>query len=108
VVRTPGFSAEGGSASGGHPDYASMFYVYILKSSKDNGYYIGSCDKLELRLKNHNQGKTKSIKHRIPFELFYSEEYETRSEARKRELQLKKSYKARQNLLSKIDFYREE
>jgi len=38
-----------------------------------------------MRLKNHNLGKVGSTKSRTPFELIYFEEYETKSEASKRE-----------------------
>ncbi len=81
-----------------------MYNLYILKSLKDLGYYIGITENLEKRLKEHNQGKTKSIKSRIPFSIVYSENYETKIEARRREIQLKKNYKIRKELLLKLDF----
>ncbi len=81
-----------------------MHYLYILKSLKDLGYYIGSTDNLDKRLKEHNQGKTKSIKHRVPFILKYTEEYDTKREARQREIKLKKNYQARKEILLKLGF----
>ncbi len=81
-----------------------MNFLYILQSTKDFGYYIGITDNLEKRLKEHNQGKTKSIKNRIPFILKYSEKYKTNTEARKREILLKKNYQIRKELLKKIGF----
>jgi len=81
-----------------------MFYLYVLKSLKDLGYYIGSTDSVEKRLEEHNKGKTKSIKHRIPFDFIYKEEYNTKTEARKREIQLKKNYQIRKYLLLKLGF----
>ena len=65
------------------------FYVYILKSLTDNGFYTGSTEELSERLKRHNQGKVRSTKSRRPFELIYQEVYETRTEARQRENYLK-------------------
>ena len=62
-----------------------MYFTYILKSLKDNRYYYGSCEDLERRLLTHNTGKVRSTKSRIPFILHYMEEYETRSDAQKRE-----------------------
>ncbi len=67
-----------------------MYSVYILKSLKDYGYYIGQTDNLEKRLKNHNGGRVRSTKTRIPFVLVKSELYNTRGKARIRENYLKK------------------
>ena len=103
MVRTSGFSAGGGSASGGHPS-TFMYNLYILQSLKDLGYYIGITDDVDKRIKEHNQGKTKSIKNRIPFVLKYLEKYNIKTEARKREILLKKNYQIRKELLSKLDF----
>ena len=81
-----------------------MYYLYILKSIKDKGYYIGITDNHKKRLEEHNKGKTKSLKNRIPFELKYKEEYNTKTEARKREILLKKNYQIRKELLNKLGF----
>ena len=69
-----------------------MYYVYVLQSQKDFGYYIGFTEDIEKRIKRHNSGFTKSIKHRIPFKLVHQEEYLTKKEAKNREKQIK-SYK---------------
>jgi putative endonuclease len=81
-----------------------MHYLYILQSLKDSGYYIGISDNPEIRLLEHNQGKTKSIKSRVPFELKYKEAYTAKTDARKREILLKKNYQIRKELLNKIGF----
>mgnify|MGYP003346929356 CR=1 FL=1 len=57
----------------------------ILKSLKDDKYYYGHCEKLSERLKYHNGGKVRSTKSRRPFVVHYSEIYESKSEAAKRE-----------------------
>ena len=69
-----------------------MYYVYILKSLKDNKYYIGSTSNVERRLAFHNAGWQRSTKHRAPFVLVYKECCINRSAAEKREKQIK-SYK---------------
>ncbi|MGE5682026.1 MAG: GIY-YIG nuclease family protein [Bacillota bacterium] len=69
-----------------------MFYVYVLRSIKYNRFYTGSTDNLEKRLKEHNSGKTKSIKAFIPWEIIYKEEYLTREEAVMREKYLKSGF----------------
>ena len=66
-----------------------MFFIYILKSSKNGKYYIGSTHNLEKRLKEHNSGKTRSTKKLTPLEIVYTESYSTNKEARKRELYIK-------------------
>ena len=65
------------------------WYVYILRSLRDGKYYIGYTSNLERRLEEHNSGRQRSTRHRVPFELVYYEEYESKSEAMKRERQLK-------------------
>lgn len=72
-------------------------FLYILKSIKDKGYYIGITKSLENRLYRHNQGMVLSTKHKKPFILIHSEWYNTRSEAYKREKYLK-SLKKRKSL----------
>jgi putative endonuclease len=61
------------------------FYTYILKSGKDKGYYFGHCNNLEVRLHNHNKGKVRSTKSRVPFIIYYFETFATKSEAYMRE-----------------------
>jgi len=67
-----------------------MYFVYILKSLKNGRYYIGSTRDLKKREKEHNWGKIKSTKRLKPLEIVYFEEFPTNSEARKRELEIKK------------------
>ena len=74
-----------------------MYYVYILRSLKDNKYYTGYTNNLERRLQDHNRGKSESVRHGGPFELIHSEEYTTKIEAIQREIQIKK-YKGGQAL----------
>jgi putative endonuclease len=66
-----------------------MFYVYLLKSRKDNNFYIGSTGDLKKRFTEHNSGKVFSTKLRTPFDLVYYEAYKDESDARRREQALK-------------------
>lgn len=66
-----------------------MFYVYVLKSLENGRLYTGSTNDLERRLHEHNSGRSKYTKLTKPFELVYKEEYNTKSEAYRRELFLK-------------------
>jgi len=66
-----------------------IYYIYAIKSSVYNRIYVGFTANLEKRIKEHNQGKTKSTKGFTPWYLIYYETTETRIEARKREKYLK-------------------
>jgi putative endonuclease len=66
-----------------------MYYTYVLKSLKDGKLYIGQTSDINKRFAEHNSGMCKSTKSRAPFELIYKEMYESRSEAMKREKELK-------------------
>ncbi len=67
-----------------------MFYTYIIYTHKRDRYYVGSTHNITLRVERHNSGTTKSTKSGIPWVLVYYEEYLTRSEAIKREYEIKK------------------
>jgi len=62
-----------------------MHYAYILRSLKDGTYYYGSAEDIAARLKQHNTGKVRYTKGHLPYELYYREEFVTRSEAVVRE-----------------------
>jgi len=67
-----------------------MFNVYVLYSEKYNKIYVGMTSNLEERFKSHNELGKKgwTIKFR-PWVIIYTEEYEEKSAALKREKQLK-------------------
>ena len=66
-----------------------MFVVYAIKSQKRNYIYVGMINNLQRRLRQHCLGKSSTTKAYCPFDLIYSEELNTRPEARKREKFLK-------------------
>jgi putative endonuclease len=63
-----------------------MFYVYILQSELEEVHCYGHTGDLDGRLKRHNSGKVRSTKGRKPWKIIYSEPFETKSEAYKREM----------------------
>ncbi len=67
-----------------------MYYVYVLKSKKDNKTYIGLTNDLRKRLIEHNQGLNKSTEYRRPLILIYYEAYASLKDAQIREKKLKK------------------
>jgi putative endonuclease len=68
-----------------------MYVIYILKCADDT-LYIGSTNNLGKRLHEHNNLKSGAhyTKIRRPVVLVYSEQAAGRSEALKRELEIKK------------------
>jgi putative endonuclease len=75
-----------------------MNYVYVLKSKKDNGFYIGYTKDLKKRFLQHNSGYSKSTKPRAPFVLIYYEAFSNNKDARAREVFLKSGYGRKQLL----------
>ena len=66
-----------------------MNYVYLLRCA-DDSLYCGWTVDLENRLKAHNSGSgAKYTRARLPVELLYYEEYESKSEAMSREWKIK-------------------
>jgi putative endonuclease len=68
------------------------YYVYIVECS-DGSYYTGQTDNLKLRIKEHNGDYSKKgaayTRSRRPVELRYFEILKTRSDAMKREYEIK-------------------
>jgi putative endonuclease len=79
-----------------------MFTVYVLYSRKFKKIYVGFTSDLEARFKSHNELGTKgwTIKYR-PWIILYQEEFDSKSEAMKREKELK-SGKGREFIWSLI------
>ncbi len=76
--------------------------MYLLQSSVNGQNYIGMTRDVQNRLKQHNSGKTKSIKAFIPYELIGYKEFTSKTEARKYEIRLKKSYQAKQEFIMAV------
>ncbi len=67
-----------------------MYFVYILKC-RDGTLYVGSTNDIKKRLETHNAGKgAKYTRGRLPVKLKYSESFDTKGEALRREVELKK------------------
>ena len=69
--------------------FARMFYVYVLRSASDSGFYIGFSTNLRLRLKQHAEGKSLATAQRGPWKLVYYEAYLNQADALGREKYLK-------------------
>ena len=65
------------------------YCVYIIQSQTTGRYYIGSTENVESRLARHNQGRSKYTRAQRPWILVYTQLFETRTEALKREKEIK-------------------
>ena len=67
-----------------------MFYVYVLYSVDYQKIYVGFTSNIESRLFAHNHPSNKGwTKNFQPWNILYTEQYENKSDAMKREKQLK-------------------
>lgn len=76
-----------------------MNYTYMVRC-RDNSLYTGWTNHLEKRIEMHNAGKgAKYTKSRLPVELVYYEEFETKEDAMRREYAIKKMKKKEKETL---------
>jgi len=80
-----------------------MYYVYILYSKNFDRYYVGQCEDVMIRLARHNSKGVPSTKPYTPWQLVYTENFETRSlaAAREKEIKNKKSRRYIEFLVNK-------
>ena len=52
---------------------------------KDGSFYYGHSKNLDKRLVNHNNGRVRYTKARRPWKVYYFEEFESKSQAYRRE-----------------------
>ena len=74
-----------------------MYFIYILYSNKQDKYYIGHTSDLVGRLGRHNSNHKGWTGKTSDWEVIYTEEYKTKSEAYYRERQLK-AWKSRKRI----------
>jgi putative endonuclease len=66
------------------------FHVYIIYSKAIDQYYIGQSEDIDERLFRHKNSGSRSTKKVSDWELKYVEAFETRSNAVRRETEIKK------------------
>ena len=79
-----------------------MHYLYVLKSVHCNRHYIGITGSVSKRLSRHNAGGVKSTRAYKPWKVVHIEAFNSKYEARKKELYLKKTARARKELFDRI------
>lgn len=68
------------------------YYIYVLKSLKDNMNYTGYTKNLKVRFEQHQKGEVESTKDRRPLILIYFEGCLNQQDATHREKYLKSHY----------------
>ncbi len=68
------------------------FFVYILFSFKDSGFYIGCSKDINKRFDQHSKGEVYSTKNRRPLKIIYLETFINKSDAMAREEFLKSGF----------------
>ena len=63
-----------------------MYTVYVIESTTRKYRYVGITKNLERRLSEHNVGSNKTTSPYKPFILKHTESFDSRMEARKREM----------------------
>lgn len=72
-----------------------MYTLYILKCN-DNSLYTGITNDIKKRMLKHSKGLgSKYVRSRLPFKIVYTKEFDTKSDALKKEFEIK--------TLSKVD-----
>jgi len=66
-----------------------VFYVYVLRSESDGGFYIGYSSNLRVTLWQHQDGRSRATSYRGPWRLIYYEAYLRQADALGREKYLK-------------------
>jgi len=65
-----------------------MWYIYILQC-EDKSLYTGITNNLERRFREHHKKTIHYTSYNPPVKILYKEQYSTKSEAAKREAQIK-------------------
>jgi putative endonuclease len=75
--------------------------VYVIQSEVDASQYVGMSSDPSRRLSEHNSGKVRSTRAKVPWTIIHTESFDTRVAAREREKYLKTSAgrRFRKNLL---------
>jgi putative endonuclease len=77
-------------------------FVYILKSLKNNRFYIGSTTDIQRRLIEHNSGRSKYTSFTRPFELIFSQKFDSITTAKKIEFKIKQ-FKSKKVIIKIIE-----
>lgn len=82
-----------------------MWFVYLIKSKYKRWYYVGSTNRLEERLSEHNKLMVRSTKAYAPFELVFKKEFNFERNARDYERKLKDCRIEKEKIIREIENY---
>ncbi|GAH35694.1 unnamed protein product [marine sediment metagenome] len=71
---------------------AKYHYVYVLCSQKDRKFYVGYTKNVQKRVEQHNSGKVRATKRRLPMKLIYCQGCINQQDAATREKYLKTAW----------------
>ncbi|OGH35831.1 MAG: hypothetical protein A3B38_02850 [Candidatus Levybacteria bacterium RIFCSPLOWO2_01_FULL_36_13] len=80
-----------------------MWHVYILRSKIKRWYYVGSTNRLQKRILEHNSGNTVSTKAYRPFDLIFNKTFKYEIDARKYERKLKDKRIEKEQIIKSIE-----
>ncbi|MBD3223471.1 MAG: hypothetical protein GF313_01995 [Caldithrix sp.] len=66
------------------------YFVYIIKSIPYGRFYCGHCHNINNRLNEHNTRQVKSTQYGIPWIIVHTQPFNTRGEAYRQEMKIKK------------------
>ncbi|MEI6596978.1 MAG: GIY-YIG nuclease family protein [bacterium] len=78
-----------GQPAWGWERFNFMYYVYILKSLRNNKLYKGFTNDLKRRVREHSTGNSTYTKNNGPWKLIYYEAFYSEKDARREEIFLK-------------------
>jgi len=81
-----------------------MYHTYVLRSGKDQNFYVGYTENLKLRFEQHTKGEVESTKDRRPLKLIYYEACLNKKDAMHREKYLK-TYLGRMFIKKRLKSY---
>lgn len=79
------------------------WYVYFLRSEEKKWYYVGSTNRLEDRVKEHNAGKVFSTRLHRPFKLTFKIDFVSEREARLYERKIKSMRREKERIIQEIE-----
>lgn len=81
---------------------SNMYFLYILRSRVKQRTYIGVCQNIKKRIREHNAGFVRSTKAYRPYVLIHTESFLTKGKALAREYKLKHHSQEKEILYKEI------
>ncbi len=66
------------------------YFTYIIKRINKDEYYVGVAEDVDSRLRQHNCGNVVATKHKRPYKVVFSQEFDSKKIALRAEKKIKK------------------